>query len=42
MTCPSGLDTITISHRLHDDCDCHHGLGQLAAIVGDPLPPLFT
>src|SRR5215213_126445 len=26
MTCPSGLDTITISHRLHDDCDCRHWL----------------
>jgi hypothetical protein len=25
MTCPSGLDTITISHRAHGDCDCHHG-----------------
>jgi hypothetical protein len=24
MTCPFGLDTIRISQRLHDDCDCHH------------------
>jgi hypothetical protein len=24
MTCPFGLDTITISRRLHGDCDCHH------------------
>ncbi len=25
MTSPFGLDTITISRRFHDDCDCHHG-----------------
>ena len=25
MTCPFGLDTITISQRFRDDCDCHHG-----------------
>src|SRR6476620_8800933 len=25
MTCPSGLDTIKVSHRRLDDCDCHHG-----------------
>lgn len=24
MTCPFGLDTIRISQRRHDDCDCHH------------------
>jgi len=28
MTCPFGLDTITISQRFHDDCDCHHGAGR--------------
>ena len=27
-TCPFGLDTITISQRFHDDCDCHHGAGR--------------
>ncbi len=26
MTCPFGLDTSMVSQRLHDDCDCHHGL----------------
>ena len=26
MTCPFGLDTVRLSHRFHDDCDCHHGL----------------
>jgi hypothetical protein len=25
MTCPFGLDTVRLSHRFHDDCDCHHG-----------------
>jgi hypothetical protein len=25
MTCPFGLDTLKVSQRLHDDCDCHHG-----------------
>lgn len=24
MTCPFGLDTITVSQRFHYDCDCHH------------------
>ncbi|MGY2906629.1 hypothetical protein [Bradyrhizobium sp. URHC0002] len=24
MTCPFGLDTITISQRFHYGCDCHH------------------
>ena len=26
MTCPFGLDTIRISQRLPDDCDCHHAV----------------
>jgi hypothetical protein len=28
MTCPFGLDTIMVSQRFHDDCDCHHGSGH--------------
>jgi hypothetical protein len=24
MTCPFGLDTLKVSQRVHDGCDCHH------------------
>jgi hypothetical protein len=27
MTCPFGLDTITIALWLRDGCDCHHAPG---------------
>lgn len=38
MTCPFGLDTITISQRLYEDCDCHHPsvLGEKARSVKSP------
>jgi hypothetical protein len=28
MTCPFGLDTIRVSQRFREDCDCHHPSGR--------------